>query len=154
MDTQCAKGKNRREPSNQQDLAMQGGKGQARPCSMGSKGARRLPRRGSGRDSPDGIQPAYGWSMGARGERSLPFGHGGVGGAGTLHLTGDATATRCTGFDDLRKRCRLHRRHLGKKWRFGEAGLPEGMQRGTRSGCPLPRLRWYYHRHLADHAIA
>lgn len=26
------------------------------------------------------------------------------------------------------------------------------MQRGTRSGCPLPRLRWYYHRHLADHA--
>lgn len=73
MDTQCAKGKDRREPSNQQDLAMQGGKGQARPCSMGSKGARRLPRRGSGRESPDGIQPADGWSMGSRGERSLPL---------------------------------------------------------------------------------
>lgn len=34
------------------------------------------------------------WSMGFRGERSLPD-HGGVGGSLEAPLTGDATATRC-----------------------------------------------------------
>ena len=92
---------------------------------------------------------------GVQGRAKSPLGHGGVGGAGTLRLTGDATAIRCTGFDDLRKRCPACIAGIwASGWRFGEAGLPEGMQRGTRSGCPLPRLRWYYHRHLADHANA
>jgi hypothetical protein len=33
---------------------------------------------------------------GVQGRAKSPLGHGGVGGAGTLRLTGDATAIRCT----------------------------------------------------------
>lgn len=33
---------------------------------------------------------------GVQGRAKSPLGHGGVGGAGTLRLTGDATASRCT----------------------------------------------------------
>lgn len=43
------------------------------------------------------IQPAQGWSRVSRGAANAPLGHGGVGGAGTLRLTGDATASRCPG---------------------------------------------------------
>lgn len=143
MDTQIAKQKEAEKFSDQQNLRKLGCKGQARPCS-----------RSIG--DYDGVHPIrIGLGDGVQGRAKSPLGHGGVGGAGTLRLTGDATAIRCTGFDDLRKRCPACIAGIwASGWRFGEAGLPEGMQRGTRSGCPLPRLRWYYHRHLADHAKA
>jgi len=50
---------------------------------LGCKGAGTPLARGSGRESPDGIQPADGWSMGSKGERSLPLVMG-CWGAGTL----------------------------------------------------------------------
>lgn len=115
MDTHRAKQKERQKLSNQQDLMMQGCKGQVRPCSMGSKGARMLPlswfrarqpwRHPTGERLVDGVQ----------GRAKSPLGHGGVGGAGTLRLTGDATAIRCTGFDDLLNGC-----HSQQRWRLGK----------------------------------
>ena len=60
--------------------------GQARPCS-----------RSIG--DYDGVHPIrIGLVDGVQGRAKSPLGHGGVGGAGTLRLTGDATAIRCTGF--------------------------------------------------------
>ena len=93
MDTQIAKQKEAEKFSDQQNLRKLGCKGQARPCS-----------RSIG--DYDGAHPIRtGLVVGVQGRAKSPLGHGGVGGAGTLRLTGDATATRCTGFDDLLKHC-------------------------------------------------
>lgn len=55
-------------------------------------------RASSGRENPDGIQSAQGWPGVSRGGGKPPFWSWWVsGGAGTLHLTGDATARRCPG---------------------------------------------------------
>ena len=115
-----------------------GCKGQARPCS-----------RSIG--DYDGVHPTGGRLVdGVQGRAKSPLGHGGVGGAGTLSLTGDATAIRCTGFDDLHKRCPcLHRRHLGKRTEIRRGRLAGGDATGHAQRVPLAKVVRYYRTHLA-----
>lgn len=78
---------------------------------------------------------------GVQGRAKSPLGHGGVGGAGMLRLTGDATAIRCTGFDDLRNRCPcLHRRHLGKRMEIRRGRLAGGDATGHAQRVPLAKV--------------
>ena len=106
-----------------------GCKGQARPCS-----------RSIG--DYDGVHPIRtGLVDGVQGRAKSPCGHGGVGGAGTLHLTGDATAIRCTGFDDLPHTlpC-LHRRHQGKRMEIRRCRFAGGDATGHAQRVPLAKV--------------
>ena len=129
MDTQIAKRKEAQKLSDQQKLRMLGCKGQARPCS-----------RSIG--DYDGVHPIRkGLVDGVQGRAKSPLGHGGVGGAGTLRLTGDATAIRCTGFDDLLKRCPcLHRRRLGKRMGIRRGRFAGGDATGHAQRVPLAKV--------------
>jgi len=78
---------------------------------------------------------------GVQGRAKSPFGHGGVGGAGALPLTGDATAIRCTGFDDFLNGCHCQQRwHLGKRMESGRSRLAGGDATGHAQRVPLAKV--------------
>ena len=76
-----------------------------------------------------------------RRESEVSLRHGGVGGAGTLRLNGDATDICCTGFDDLPNGCHCQQRwHRGKRMESRRGRFAGGDATGHAQRVPLAKV--------------